>query len=456
MTDDVAAEEAANDDLQALTGVKVFELGIAIASPFVGRNLAAHGAEVYKIESPTSPDIVRLIGSAWLRDNEELAPVMPDSSPYVSEMNADKKSVALDLKQPSGLAAARQLLAECDVFVANVTARALVDLGLDFEAVRAINPTVVYVQLPGFGSDPESPYYPFVAWGPNQAPLVGLDDLTGHADREPAGVATIAPPDYYAALHATYLVLAGLEQRDKTGEGVHVDISQFEATIALLGPFASEFSLTGNGQSRIGNRSLWYAPEGVYPCQGHERWIAISCEDDEQWQSLAAFAAKGWATDARFDTNEHRMTNVEALDAAVAEWTADFANEDLAHRLQARGIAAHIVATNEDLIGDSQVRERGNYLVRPNSRFKRELFTANMHRLTETPPINVRGGPSTGEHTVEVLTEVAGMSEAEVQALIADDVAFTMDAPELQVERPSEQWLHILFPSEAEDTRDLA
>ncbi|MFT7600146.1 MAG: benzylsuccinate CoA-transferase BbsF subunit [Acidimicrobiales bacterium] len=448
--------EDGGGDLQALTGLKVFELGIAIASPFVGRNLAAHGADVFKIESPTSPDIVRLIGSAWMRDNEELAPAVADSSPYISEMNADKKSVALDLKQSKGLAAARLLLAECDVFIANFAARALTELGFDYESVRAINPNIVYVQLPGFGSDPESPYYRYVAWGPNQAPLVGLDELTGHAGREPAGIATVAPPDYFAAQHATFLVLAGLEQRDRTGEGVYVDISQFEATIAMLGPFAMDYTLSGKGQSRIGNRSLWYAPEGVYPCHGHERWIAISCEDDEQWGALDALASRGWAADERFATNESRMTNIDQLDEALADWTAGFANEDLACRLQAGGVPAHIVATNEDLIGDSQLRERGAFLVRPNSRFKREMFTSNMQRLTDTPPSNARGGPSTGEHTVEVLTKVAGMSEAEVQALVDENVAFTMEAPDLRLERPSEEWLHILFPLEAEDSRDLA
>ena len=434
----------------------MFEFGIAIASPFTGRNLAAHGADVFKVESPTSPDIVRLIGSSWLRDNEALAAVRPDSSPYISEMNADKRSVAIDVKQPRGVEAAHRLVRQCDVFVANFGARVLVDVGLDYESVRAIKPDIVYVQLPGFGADPTSPYYSYVAWGPNQAPLVGIDDLTGHAGREPAGVATIAPPDYFAALHGTFCVLAGLEQRDRTGEGVHIDLSQFEATIALLGPFAMDYALTGHGQSRVGNRSLWYAPEGVYPCRGTERWIAISCEDDQQWTALDQLAGRGWGTDERFATGEARMLNVDALDDALAEWTGSFANGDLAHRLQAAGVAAHIVSTNEDLIADTQLRERGSYIARPNARFKRELFTANVQRLTEPPPENHRGGPSTGEHTVEVLTEVAGMTADEVAALVDNRVAYTMIAPELSVERPYEAWLHILFPLEAEDTRDLS
>lgn len=442
--------------VRLLDGVKVFELGIAIASPNAGRLLAHHGAEVYKLESPTSPDIVRLIGSAWLRDNEELAPATPDSSPYVSEMNADKKSVALDLKQPAAREVAYRLLEECDVFLANYGARALTEIGFDYESVKQRNPDIVYVQLPGFGSDPEAPYYSYVAWGPNQAPLVGVDDLTGFPDREPAGIATVAPPDYLSSLHAAFCVLTGLEQRDRSGEGVHVDIAQFETTVSLLlGPFAMNHALTGEVQSRIGNRSLWYAPEGVYPCRGEERWIAISAVDDRAWHGLLSLGPPAWADDERFATNEARMANVDALDEAVAVWTVGFNNVDLAARLQAAGVAAHIVATNEDILQDDHVMQSGWYQAKPSSRFTRDLFGSFPIRLSETPGEWNRAGPSTGEHTTEVLTDVVGMTAEEVEALVDSGVAFTMDHPEVTLSRPYEDWLHILFPQDALDSRDL-
>jgi len=442
--------------MRLFDGVRVFEIGQAIAAPNIGRFLAHHGAEVYKIESPTSPDIVRMIGSAWLRDNDELAAAMPDSSPYVSEMNADKKSVALDLKQPEARAAAYALVAECDVFLSNLAARALTDLGLDYESVRALNPDIVYLQLPGFGSDPDAPYYPYVAWGPNQAPLVGVDDLTGNADGDPAGIATVAPPDYLSALHGVFCAVTGLEERERTGEGVHVDISQFETTVALLlGPFIMDEALTGHAQSRIGNRSLDAAPNGVYPCAGEERWIAISVADDAAWEALLSIAPAEWAADERFATNEDRMANADPLDDAIAGWTASFDNVDLAARLQTVGVAAHIVATNEDILHDSHVMQRSFFEVRPTARFHRDLFSGYPIRFSETPGSWERGGPSSGEHTVEVLTEVAGLSTDAVDELVASDAAFTMNEPQLTLSRPYEEWLHILFPNDALDSRDL-
>ena len=443
--------------VRLLDGVKVFELGIAIASPNAGRLLAHHGAEVYKVESPTSPDIVRLIGSAWLRDNEELAAVMPDSSPYVSEMNANKKSVALDLKDPVAREVAYRLVAECDVFLANYGARALVEIGFDYESVKARRSDIVYVQLPGFGSDPKAPYYSYVAWGPNQAPLVGVDDLTGHEGREPAGIATVAPPDYLSSLHAAFCILTGLEQRDRTGEGVHVDVAQFETTVSLLlGPFAMNHALTGEVQSRIGNRSLWYAPEGVYPCRGDERWIAISAVDEKAWQAMVSLGPAEWAEDIRFATNEARMANVDALEQEIAGWTAGFDNVDLAARLQRAGVAAHIVSTNEDILQDDHVMQRNWYQAKPSGRFTRDLFGGYPIRMGETPGQWERGGPSSGQHTVEVLTDVVGMSEEEVAALVDGGVAFTMDEPDLIIDRPYEDWLHIFFPRDAADSRDLS
>ncbi len=439
-----------------LEGVRVFELGIAIAAPNAGRLLAQHGAEVFKIESPTSPDVVRLLGSAWLRDDEERAAAMADSSPYVAEMNADKRSVALDLKAPGGMDAAQRLLAQCDVVLANIGARALTDLGLDYESAKALRPDIVYVQLPGFGSDPAAPYFPYVAWGPNQAPLVGIDDLTGHAGREPAGIATVAPPDYLSSLHAAFAIVTGLEHRDTTGEGVHVDLSQFETTVSLLlGPFAMDHALTGRVQSRIGNRSLWWAPEGVYPAEGEERWIAISVTDDEAWSALCTLGPPEWADDERFATNEARLANVEALDEAVAAWTAGFDPVDLAARLQHVGIAAHVVATNEDILQDAHIMGSGWYVTRPGTRFERDVFGGYPLHFSEHPGRFDRAGPVSGEHTVETLTTVAGLTEDEVTELIDTGAAFTMVEPDLTLRRPYDDWLHILLPGEAPDARDL-
>lgn len=439
------------DDLP-LKGVRVFELGIAIASPFCGKLLAHFGADVLKIESRMSPDVVRILGSAWLKDREDLAPISSDTSPYVSEMNASKRSVGLELKTKEGKTAALQLLAECDVFLANFGARALAELGFDYDSVAAVNPNIVYVQLPGFGSDETMPYYPFVAWGPNQAPLVGMDDFTGHADDPPAGIATIAPPDYMSALHAAIATITGLEQRDTTGEGVHVDISQFETTLALLGPFVMDYDLTGTVYSRIGNRSIWGAPQGVYPCTGNERWIAISATEAEDWTTLRSLV--GQAVDAEFDDASIRNADQDRLDEQIAAWTSSFEVEDLAHRLQAAGIAAHVVSTNEDLLHDTHVTSREWYQVAPSNRLGRDVFSGCAVKLSATPGRWTEAGPSMGQHTREILSDVVGLSDETIDDLISAGGAFEQIEPDMVATRPWNDWIHLLVPG-TEDARDL-
>ena len=283
----------------ALDGVRVVELSIAIAAPAAGRLLAFHGADVIRIESREHPDVIRLLGSAWARTDENRA-VFMDSSPYLAEFDAGKRCVGLELKRAGGLEVAKRLVAQADVFLTNYSTPAVRGLGLGYEDVRAVNEDIIYVALPGFGSDEKLPYYPFVAWGPNQAPLVGMDAITGYPDQEPCGIATVAPPDYLASLHAALAILAGLEDRDVSGDGCYVDVSQFEASVAFLGPFVFENQLTGREQQRVGNRDARMAPSGVYPCRGVERYVAITVGDDAAWAALCRLAGKGWDDDTRF------------------------------------------------------------------------------------------------------------------------------------------------------------
>ena len=444
-----------NGDDRVLSGIRVFELSIAVAGPSCGRYLAYHGADVLRIETRTNPDIVRLIGSAWAREDPEYQAFFGETSPYISEMNADKRSVGLNLKEPAAKEVAEKLIAKCDVFLTNYTAPAVKALGMTYEDVKAIKPDIVYLAMPGFGSNPDGPYYPYLAWGPNQAPLVGLDDFTGHADSEPAGIATIAPPDYCSGLHGTVAVLAGLEHRDRTGEGVNLDMSQFEGTVSLLGPFVMDHALRGETHSRMGNRSLWSAPEGIYPCAGEERWVAISVTSDEEWRALGRVAGSPeWAGEERYASVEGRLEHHDELDDAIASWTSQHSPLEVTAWLQEAGVAASTVATNEDVLADPQVLDRQWFAARPSARFSRDLFNGSVARLGETPGRNDRAGPAMCEHTVEVLTELAGLSETEVDQLAADGAVFTMDQPDRVIDRPYHEYLHVFLPYEP-DARDL-
>jgi len=445
--------ESSSDKSGPLAGLKVFELGIAIAAPNCGKKLASYGADVFKVESLGNLDVVRLLGSAWAKDDPDKSRILPDTSPYVPEMNAGKYSVGIDLKNEEGLKVALELLAQCDVFLSNISAAALVRLGLDYEAVKQINPNIIYTQLPGFGSDPELPYYRSLAWGPNQSPLVGLDSLTGFAEDPPAGVATTAPPDYMSSLHALVAILAGLEHRDKTGRGVHVDLSQFEATISLLGPFLLELDVNGHEQGRIGNASIWGAPQGVYPSCEPERWIAITADDADSWQSLQKLASPCLDNDL-FLTQQDRVENAQVLDQILSEWTSNFSSDDLTVRLQSAGVAAHIVATNEDILNDSHVMNSDFYKIAPSTRLGRDLFSGSAIRLSDAPSRVRNAAPALGEDTREVLEKFIDIDPEKFKELLAAGSIFEMAELDLTFKRPWDDWIHILIPG-SEDARDV-
>jgi benzylsuccinate CoA-transferase BbsF subunit len=424
-----------------LDDVAAVELSIAIAAPSCGRALAFHGAEVIKLESRTNPDVSRLFGSAWATEVDTA--VYMDTSPYLGEMSASKRSVGLELKEPEGLRAALALLAHSDVFITNYSTPAVRGLGLGYEAVREVNPAIVYVAMPGFGSDDARPYYNFLAWGPNQAPLVGLDALTGYPDQDPAGIATIAPPDYFAGLHALAAILTGLEHRDRTGEGSFVDIAQFETTVSSLGPFLLDHAVTNRLPERAGSRVPWLAPQGCYRCAGEDAWVAVTVANDDEWAALAGVL--GVAGDSRFATLDGRQTNHDALDALIDAWTETRTPREAAATLQAAGVAAYEVHDNIGVLHDPQVLDRRWFQCAPCLRFPEgDVFGGHPIRLAETPGRWWRAGPAMGQDTIEMLTKRAGFTMAEIDALLASGVAFVEAEPDQTVRRPYTDYIEIL------------
>jgi benzylsuccinate CoA-transferase BbsF subunit len=412
-------EQAANAKRGArpLDGLRVFELSIAIAGPMCGRALAHFGAEVVKIESRRNPDIIRLLGSGWIPKERFGPEVWADCGPAASEFLTGKKSLGLDLKPTQGKAVARRLLERCDVFISNYSSPAIASLGLDYESVRAIRPDIVYAALSGFGTDPSTPYYDYVAWGPNQAPLVGLDDLTGWADRPPAGFCAIAIPDYSNGVHATVAVLAALEHRDETGEGSFIELAQLEATTAMLAPWLVEAD-RGAPPRRDGNRTPGAAPHGIYPTCETERWVAIAVSCDEEWRSLCAAASRPkWRDDLRFGSAAARLANQDALDEAIAGWTREKTDDEVAELLQRAGVPAAPVLDVPRVATDPQLRDRYFWILADHARLGRDLATGNPIRLSDTPGWVDRAAPCVGEDNDYVLGEICGYAAHEIEEL---------------------------------------
>ena len=412
--------------------------------------MANFGAEVIKIESDKNPDVIRLLASGWLAPEQHGMRVWGETSPYLNDFLTGKLSVGLDLKQPDAMEVLARLMAQCDVFLSNYSAPAVASLGLDYEAVKAMKAMksdIIYAVLPGFGAETDVPYHEFIAWGPNQAPLVGLDELTGYEDHPPAGIATISYPDYSNGLHALFGVLDALDERDETGESQYLALSQFEATSSLIGPYLLEHSLTGRCASRSGNRLDWSAPVGVYPCRGDDRWVAISVASDDEWAALCDVVGRDdWAGDQELAQLAGRVERHDEIDAGISAWASLHSPDEVSPWLQNVGVPAGAVLDAAGLATDRQLQDRDFWLWADSLRFGKDLGTGIPIRMSETPGHIERLAPAVGEHNEYVLGELCGCSPDDVAALVESGAAIAVDQPEVRLRRPYLDWASLVMP----------
>ena len=389
-------------------GLKILELGAGAAGPVATRYFADQGATVVRVESGVRPDFLRLL---HFRPGD---PHGLNGGPMFVLMNPNKLSVAVNLSKPEGIQVVERLVRWADVVSENFSPRAMAKWGLSYPRLRELRPDLVMVSSCLFGQTGPQRMYP--GFGGQGSAIAGFNHLAGWPDREavgPAGTITDSLSPRYVAL----LIAAALLQRERTGEGQYIDVSQIETGVYSLSEAIVRASARGEVMARRGNQAEDAAPHAIYPCAGPDRWIAIAVFSDEEWGRLCqALAAPGLARDPRFASVADRLAHEEALDAALAERTRGLEPFALMHRLQAAGVEAGVVQTCADLLQDPQLAHRGHF-VRLRHRHLGDLsfehygirFSASPRRI-ETP------APDLGEHTARVLAEV-GYGEAEIRSL---------------------------------------
>jgi len=397
----------------ALEGIRVLELTAGMAGPWIGRIMAYCGAEVIKVESRDHPDVTRQYVSPQA---PELG-VQAQLSPWLTDWNAGKRFVGLDLRHPEGAAIAKRLVAQCDVVVENYARGALERLGLGFPELRRARPNLILLSSSGYGAT--GPCRHYVTWGPNLEALSGLATVSGFLHR-PCTITQYAYSDVISALHGLFAVMCALDYRSRTGRGQRIDLSQFEVTVACMGPVLLEFLANGEEPQRLGNRSRHAAPHGCYPCAGEGRWIAIAVASDAEWTRLCRVAGKPeWHTDPRFATEAARLENAAALDEELSLWTRAGDAYELMRKLQCAGVAAGVVQTVEDqFLRDPQLAARGFFERVSHVRKGEVVATGIPLGLTGTPGRTGTAGLAIGADNEYVLGTLLGMSAAEISRLI--------------------------------------
>ena len=403
----------------ALDGLRVLELGSLIAGPFATRLMAEFGADVVKIESPARGDDP---GGDPLRSWRKLH---KGESLWWTAQARNKRCITLNLKHPQGRGIVLQLAARADVVVENMRPGALEKLGLGWDDLRAVNPSLVMVRISGFGQTGPMRLQP--GFGAIAEAMGGMRYVTGDPDRPPMR-ANLSLGDSIAALHATMGALMALRHRDATGgrwngeqggEGQVVDVALTESVFNLLESTLMEYSYDGTVRQRTGTSIPGITPSNVYRSKGGE-WVQISGNGDAIFKRLMlAIGRTDMAEDAGLAHNPGRMARADEIDAAIQQWAAGQEPEAIVLAMRAAEVPATRIYSIADVAADAQFRSRGmieSHILADGTPVD---LPAPAPRLSATPGATRWLGPALGAHTDEVLAEL-GLDAGQIAALRQD------------------------------------
>lgn len=414
--------------LLALEGVRVLDLTKGWSGPIGARMLADLGAEVIKVEALA--DRGYLIGGAP-QDSTDYAKVChavypnndPGDEPYntygvFNEYHRNKLSLTLDLTNERCKEHFRSLIPISDVVMENYSPRVMENFGFDYPSLRQLNPTLVFISMPGFGMT--GPHRHHISYGTNIEPTAGHTNLMGYPGPVPYKSGE-AYPDPNAGLHAAAAILTALFYRRRTGNGQFIDLSQNEAAVGLIGEELLAYSMNKEDPVRMGNRHPYNAPHNSYSCKGNDRWIAIATTNEEEWRALCKVMGNpDWCREERFSDQFSRWRNQDELDANISTWTADKDYKELMHTLQKAGVPAGAVFTNQDVAEDPHLKERGYIWEVPHPRTEPQQFLGVPMRLSKTPGVLRMPAPLMGEHNRYLLEDLLGAEPEEVTRLEAE------------------------------------
>ena len=396
-----------------LSDIRILDLSHVWAGPLCTRILSDLGADVIKIERSYARGLREPVGDpigGWIGKDPGKEPWNRNAA-FV-KLARNSRSVCVDLKHKKGREIFLELVGHADVVIENFSASTMSKLNLDYETLVEANPNIIYLTMPGFGKT--GPYKEWVAFGPIIEPMSGLTTAMGYSSEEPrnSGVALVDPTSATSA--AAAIVTAIRSRKKKVGGSTQIELSLHEAGVSFNGPWLIDSQL-GAPSPVLNNGHPNMCPHGVYPCKGEDEWLALACEDQKDWETLAKI-------DLSLDpswTIKERQEWADLINLSIAVWCETRTKESAAEELQNMGIAAGPVNTVPDMFKDSQVEER-------------KFFVPFERAETPMPgnPIKMEGidssdwtrCPDLGEHNFELLEDWLGYTPDELNQFLEEGV----------------------------------
>lgn len=398
----------------ALSDVKVLDLTWVVAAPAASRVLADYGATIVRVETSKRIETARTFGPFFSGKPG------PENSILWQNLNAGKRGITLDLASEQGREVALDLVRWADVVMEAFSPRVIPKLGLDYETLRKVKPDIIMLSTCIMGQT--GPLSKFAGYGSLAAAIAGFYNVTGWADRPPAGPYN-AYTDTVVPRFTLIAILAALDHRRRTGEGQYIDQSHTETTLHYLAPALLDYGVNDHVQERVGNRDRDMAPHGAYPAAGDDRWVVITIAADAHWRDLcAAMEQPELADDARFATADERLKHQDELDEIISAWTRDRDGHEIEQLLQARRVAASAVQTSYDLFADPQLKHRGHFAPVEHPILGEITVEGSRFKLSRTPASTKRSGPTLGQDNQYVLEELLGYDADRIGELVASGV----------------------------------
>lgn len=390
-----------------LDGIRVLDLGTRIAAPFCAGLLGEQGADVIKVEQPGTGDFLR-----------ELGPFVDGHSLYWAVEGRGRRSVTLDLRRPEGRSLLQRLAASADVVCENFRPGTLERWGV---GPADCDPRLVWVRISTYGQD--GPYAPRPGLDRVGVAFGGLMHLTGETDRPPVRVG-VTISDYLTAVFAAQAAVAALYARDArgTGQGAVIDAALYGSVLRVLEWTLAAYDRLGIVRGREGNRLANSAPLDNYPT-ADGRWVCVVAGSDANFARLCdAMERPELADDPRWKTVAARTADADATNELVAAWTRGLTAAEVVERCVAHDVPVATAHTAADLFADAHVAARGDLVSVDDPVIGPVRQQAPFPRFVGTPVVVPAGAPRLGEHTREVLGELLGLSDGELDRLAAEGI----------------------------------
>ena len=389
---------------QPFNNLLILELGQAVAGPYIGTLLADLGAEVIHIERPGVGDLAR----HWI-------PIRADLSFYFGVVNRNKKSMTLDLKQEKGREIFFRLAEKADVIIENFVPGVVKKLGVDYEAVKKVKPDIIYCHVSGFGQD--GPYRDRPAFDQLIQGEAGIISYTGTRDT-PCKI-NVPITDLLASMYGAYAVLAALLRRERTGEGMEIDISLFDCAVTMMLNLMNMAIVEGmkDEELRMGTKYFLATPYEPYPA-GDGKLVNVVVATEWHWKEFCkAVGLEELLEDPRFATNQQRLKHREELERIIIEKFREKPRDDWIEILLKAGVPCGAVNTIQEVIEHPQTKHRKTVVEVDYPELGKIKLFNNPVKFSGFE-VEVRRPPKLGEHTEEILKSI-GLSEEEIADLRA-------------------------------------